>query len=164
MENSIVIRTIQLADNEEIKNIIQDTLLEYNCAIPGTAFYDKSLQNLFAAYQNNKSVYYVALLNGRIVGGCGISPLENANPNICELQKMYIKPIGRGKKIGKTLLLKCLDFAKKTDYSYCYLESFPHMNSAITLYKKNGFKPIETALGNTGHIACDVRMLLNLSQ
>ena len=162
MEDRIEIRTIQASDNEDLKNIIKNTLIEYKSDMLGTAFYDTSLENLFNTYQTKKSIYYVALLDNLIVGGCGISPLEGSDGTICELQKMYIKPEGRGKKIGKKLLEKSLKFARESGYKQCYLESFPHMKKALNLYRKNGFKPISTALGNTGHTACEVRMLLNL--
>jgi putative acetyltransferase len=33
---------------------------------------------------------------GKVVGGCGVAPLENADVSVCELQKMYFAPEIRG--------------------------------------------------------------------
>ena len=117
---------------------------------------------MYEAYLDDKAIYYVALLNGEIVAGCGINVLKNAGPDVCELQKMYMKPKARGKKIGKQLLLKSLDFAKKAEYKICYLETFPDMKAAIRLYEKNGFKKIDAPMGNTCHYSCNVWMTKDL--
>ena len=103
------------------------------------------------AYQESNESYFVAILNDRIVGGAGIKHLSGSDENICELQKMYILPEARNKKVGKELILKCLDYAKKSNYEQCYLETFPQMQSAINLYIKNGFTQNNQALGNTSH-------------
>jgi putative acetyltransferase len=163
MNEIIEIRPIKPMDNDAIKSIIKNALIEFDSDKPGTAFFDKSLENLYEAYQNNRAIYFVALLNGKLIGGCGIDTLENADTNICELQKMYLSPEARGKKIGKKLLVKCLNYAKEANYKQCYLESFPYMISAINLYLENGFKKLDKPLGNTGHTACDVHMLLDLN-
>ena len=75
---------------------------------------------------------------------------------------MYILPHARGEKIGQQLITKCIDFAKKTDYNICYLETFPKMFAAIHLYKKNGFYHLKNALGDTCHYACNVWMQKDL--
>ena len=162
MNNNIVIRVIRKEDNYSLSKIIKTTLEEFDAAIEGTAYTDKETNAMFEAYSNEKSIYYVALFNGEIVAGCGINALQNTEENICELQKMYMSPEARGKKIGKNLLLRCLSFAKKAGYHQCYLETFPNMTSAIDLYKKNGFQNIDHALGNTCHYSCNVWMLKDL--
>jgi putative acetyltransferase len=162
MHNNIKIRVIRKEDNYSLSKIIKSTLEEFDAAIEGTAYTDKETNAMFDAYAGSKSVYYVALLDDQIIAGCGINPLQNVEKGICELQKMYMSPNARGKKIGKTLLSHCLGFAKKAGYNQCYLETFPNMTSAIALYKKNGFYIIDHALGNTCHYSCNVWMLKDL--
>ena len=159
---NVAIRLIQPNDNKVIASIIKSVLTELNYNLKGTAFYDKETDNMFEAYQSKKAIYYVALLNGEIVGGCGVNQLSNEKSTICELQKMYILPHARGKKIGQQLIAKCIDFAKKMDYNICYLETFPKMFAAIHLYKKNGFYQLPKALGDTCHYACNVWMQKDL--
>ena len=162
MNSNIEIRTIQKQDNGALSKIIKSTLEEFDAAIEGTAYTDNETDAMFEAYADEKSIYYVALLESQIVAGCGINPLQNAEKGICELQKMYMSPKARGKKIGKSLLLKCLDFAKNAGYKQCYLETFPNMQSAIALYKKNGFYNINHSLGDTCHYSCNVWMIKDL--
>ena len=162
MNENIIIRKINKEDDPFIAKIIKTALEEFDAAIEGTAYTDKETNAMFSAYTDDKSIYYVALLNDEIVAGCGINPLKEGENNICELQKMYMSPKARGKKIGKELILKCLDFAKKSGYDQCYLETFPNMVVAIELYKKNGFKILDHSLGNTCHYSCNVWMLKEL--
>lgn len=164
MFNEIIIRQIAISDNERIASIIRKVLIEFDGDKPGTAFYDKSLSNMFDAYQNEAEKYYVALLNGEVVGGCGIKQLEQGNSTICELQKMYITPEARSKKIGKKLLDVCLIFARNSAYKQCYLETFSTMNDAINLYRKNGFRQISKPIGTTGHNACNTWLVKDLNQ
>lgn len=164
MFNEIIIRPIARSDNERIASIIRKVLIEFDGDKPGTAFYDKSLSNMFDAYQNEAEIYYIAQLNGEVVGGCGIKQLEQGNSAVCELQKMYISPEVRNKKIGKKLLDVCLIFAQKCAYKQCYLETFSTMYGAINLYKKNGFRHISKPIGTTGHNACNTWLLKDLSQ
>jgi len=162
MNDIIKIRAIQKSDNAIISSIIKTTLEEFNAAIEGTAYTDKETDDMFGAYAEEKAIYYVATLNNQIIAGCGINPLRGGNTSICELQKMYMSPKARGRKIGKKLVLQCLEFAKKEDYKQCYLETFPNMKAAITLYEKNGFYKIQQSLGNTSHYSCNVWMLKDL--
>jgi len=162
MTNKIHIREIQAKDNSAISDIIKSVLTEFNDAIEGTAFYDIETNAMFEAYTEYNSRYFVALLQDEIIAGCGIKPLKDGDAAICELQKMYMKPKVRGLKIGKTLLLKSLEFAKKSGYKHCYLETFPNMETAIHLYVKNGFIQLKQPLGNTNHHACSVWMLKRL--
>lgn len=162
MADKVEIRIIEKEDNTAVSKIIRSTLEEFDAAIEGTAYTDKETGAMFEAYQNKNSVYYVALLNDEIIAGCGIGKLQGGDENICELQKMYMIPKARGKKIGKALILKCIDFAQKAGYQQCYLETFPNMTAAISLYEKNGFIKINHSLGNTSHYSCNVWMLKDL--
>ena len=164
MDEIIEIRPIKFEDNIAIANIIKNTLIEYNGNKPGTAFNDKSLNNMFETYDKKNAIYFIALLNNTLVGGCGINLLDGGESSICELQKMYMSPQARGKKIGKRLLEKCIDFAIKSGFKKCYLATLPHLPAAPNLYSLYGFKNINHPMGNTGHTACDVWMLKELNQ
>ena len=158
----LTIRKIEKQDNKQIAFVIKSVLTELNYNIKGTAYYDKETDSMFEAYQTDNSIYYVAILNDEIVGGCGINPLKDENTSICELQKMYLLPKARGMQIGRKLIDKCIDFATKSSYKQCYLETFPDMHAAINLYKKKGFYQIDHSLGDTCHYSCDVWMIKDL--
>jgi putative acetyltransferase len=155
-------REIQAEDNERVKNIIRTSLTEFDGNRPGTAYYDDDVLNMYEAYLPERSVYFVAEVDGKVVGGGGIQPLKDTDQNICELQKVYIDKEYRGKGIGKKIVQMCIDFAKKSNYDAIYLETFPNMIGAQKLYKKLGFRFIDHALGNTGHKTNEIWMLKKL--
>ncbi|UKN01630.1 GNAT family N-acetyltransferase [Paracrocinitomix mangrovi] len=142
--------------------IIKSTLEELDCAMEGTVYTDDATNHLYDQYLDKRTVYYVAELNGQIVGGSGIGPIANLDKNYCELQKMYLLPSARGRGIGKMLMDKCLEFAKKAGYELVYLETFDSMIDAQKLYKASGFNYLDHALGDTGHFSCNVKMAKEL--
>ena len=158
----IDIREIQEKDNPKIKQVLISVMTEFGVPDHGTALQDEELDNMSNAYTDNKSIYYVVLADNIICGGAGISKLKGTNKNICELQKMYFLPTIRGKGIGSNLITKCLDFAKKSQYNLCYIETMYNMIDAQNLYKKNGFVFIDHPMGDTGHSSCPVWMTLEL--
>ena len=160
--NNIKIREIQKEDNKQIAAVIRHVLIEHNVPKVGTAYADPQLDFMFETYNNQKSVYFVIENNDKIIGGAGISQLENEEATVCELQKMYFLAEARGLGLGTQLMEKCLQSAKDFGYSKCYLETMPYMEAAQKLYKKVGFDYLCTPMGNTGHTSCPVWMLKKL--
>ena len=155
----IIIREIQQKDNQAIANIIRTVLMELGAPKVGTAYADPNLESLFETYQNEKSIYFVVEVDGKIMGGAGIAPLESEVKSICELQKMYLLPEARGLGLAKQLMSKSLKSAQDFGFEKCYLETMPYMESAQRLYTEFGFEYINEPLGNTGHTSCPVWML-----
>jgi putative acetyltransferase len=62
--------------------------------------------------------------------------------------------------LGKALIERCIAAAQRMAYQRCYLETMPNMEAAQSLYKKCGFEYLDKPMGNTGHHACPVWMLL----
>jgi putative acetyltransferase len=155
------IREIKPGDNVELSAVIKDVLIEFGADPKTTMLGDPSLYKMYEYYQFDKAVFFVALMDGKIVGGCGIKKLDGSadEDKICELQRMYLLPEARGLGIGKKLMEICQEKAKEFGYTKIYIESLPQMQSAISLYKKSGFEFIDQPLGNTGHGGCDVWML-----
>lgn len=160
--NSIVIREIQKSDNDRIASVIREVFVSDNYPKTGTAFADKQLDFMFETYDKPKAAYFVVEENGKILGGAGVSQLDNSEENICELQKMYFLKEARGKGIGFQMIQKCLEKAKDFGYEKCYLETLPEMLAAQHLYKKAGFEYLCAPMGNTGHTTCPVWMIKQL--
>ncbi len=158
----MVIRKIVADDNRAIAGIIRNSLLEFNAAKPGTVYYDESTDRLSEVFTAKKSAYFILEINGEIAGGGGFYPTEGLPGDTCELVKMYVSSKFRGKGFGQKLLQKCMEEAKKDGFRKMYLESMPELKNALGMYSKNGFLPISSALGNSGHTGCDVWMMKNL--
>jgi putative acetyltransferase len=159
----INIRIIAEKDNDSLAKLIRNTLKEFGANHPGTVYYDESTDHLFDVLQTPRSIYYVAELDNEIVGGGGIFPTKGLPEDTCELVKMYLFPEVRGIGLGKLLIQKCIDFAKRTGYKNIYLETMPELKQALKTYEKFGFEYIDQAMGNSGHFGCDLWMLLPLS-
>lgn len=155
----ILIREIQQIDNQTIADVIRNVFISDNYPKTGTAFEDPQLDCMFETYDKPKSAYFVIEIDGKIVGGAGISQLQSSDDSICELQKMYFLEEARGKGLGLQMIQICLNKAKELGYQKCYLETLPEMKKAQKLYQKVGFNYIDTPLGSTGHTSCPVWMI-----
>ena len=158
----IEIRKIQERDNEKLAGIIRKTLKEFKADKPGTVYYDESTDRLSELFQADKSVYYVALLDGELAGGAGIFPTEGLPANTVELVKMYLKPEARGLGLGKTLILKCIETAIENGYSRIYLETMAELGKAVQTYVHLGFEQLAEPIGSSGHHSCEIWMLKEL--
>lgn len=154
--STIQIRSVTPQDDAILYQIIRNALKEYGADVPGTAWSDPHLLSMSRWYSGPGIGYWVVELDGVVVGGCGIAPLEGGDDQICELQKMYLSPVARGRGLGKALASAALKHAKRLGYGYCYLETLPNMDAAIALYENVGFSRLQQPLGNTGHHHCDV--------
>jgi len=158
----MLIRPIELKDNQQLALAIRAVLIEMGVPKIGTAYEDKELDEMYETYDANRSRYFIIEKAGDILGGAGIAPLKDGAPNVCELQKMYFMPDARGKGKGKEMIHKCLTFARAQKFDLCYIETMPNMLDAQTLYKKVGFEYIQHPMGNTGHSSCPVWMTKSL--
>jgi len=158
----IVIRPIQPSDNEILAVIIRNTLKEFGANHPGTVYFDDSTDHLYEVFRVDRSHYFVAELDGRIVGGGGIFPTSGLPEDTCELVKMYLLPEARGIGLGRSILEKCLESARKFGFSRIYLETMPELNLALKTYEKLGFTYLCKPLGNSGHFGCDLHMIRDL--
>lgn len=159
---SIIIREIQSKDNVEIAAIVRNVLMEMGAPKVGTAYADPYLDSLSDVYDVPNATYFVIENNGKIVGGAGVKQLDNSDENICELQKMYLLPEGRGLGLGKLLIDTCIEKATEFGFESCYIETMTYMEDAQKLYKKVGFYNLDKQIGNTGHNSCEVWMLKKL--
>ena len=158
----MLIRPIELKDNQQLALAIRAVLIEMGVPKIGTAYEDKELDEMYETYDADRSRYFVIEKAGDILGGAGLAPLKDGAPNVCELQKMYFMPDARGKGKGKEMIHKCLSFARAQKFDLCYIETMPNMLDAQTLYKKVGFEYIQHPMGNTGHSSCLVWMTKSL--
>ena len=158
----IIIRPIDKKDNAEMAEVIRKVLREFKIDKPGTVYTDPTTDNLYELFQIPKACYWIAEVNGEIVGGCGIYPTAELPDGCAELVKYYVASEERGKGIGKKLMEKSFRSAMEFGYTQLYLESLPELDKAVGIYKKAGFKILPAPLGNSGHFACNLWMLKDL--
>jgi len=160
MQESIIIRNIEPRDNVAIAKIIRDSLAEFGANKPGTVYYDESTDHLFELFNSTPgSIYFIAELNGEVVGGGGIYPTDGLPQGTCELVKMYLKTDVRGAGLGGKMIERCLSVAKELGYSNVYLETMPELKKALSVYEKFGFEYLAAPMGNSGHSGCERWMI-----
>ncbi|KRL35335.1 GNAT family N-acetyltransferase [Liquorilactobacillus uvarum] len=158
MSGKITFEEISMADNQELKRIIQESLLEYGNNLPNSTYYDPALNDLFSFYKNiENSKYFVVKEGKKVLGGGGYAPFEKQG--VAEIQKLYLTNDSRGKGVGKKLLTLIENEAKKAGYQKLYIETISNLKEAIGLYRHMGYDEIEKPLAPQSHNACDVLMI-----
>ena len=73
----------------------------------------------------------------------GVACMKSIRDDTCEIKRMYVRPVYRGKKIGRNLLNQLIQDAKEIGYSKILLDSAQFMREAHSLYRSAGFKDIK---------------------
>ncbi len=150
-----LLRPIESRDDPEIAAIIRSVMPEFGAGGDGFAIHDAEVGAMHAAYTRPRCAYFVFEIDGKVVGGGGVAPLEHGEPDVCELRKMYFLPESRGRGAGRAMIKRCLDAAREFGFKRCYLETLTGMDAAQALYRKQGFTPLCAPMGSTGHHGCD---------
>lgn len=159
---TVLIEPIQAQHNSEICKIIKSVGKEFGAIGEGFGPSDAEVDAMSEHYTLDKnSLYLVASIDGKVVGGCGLAPFQGSE-STCELKKLFLLPESRGLGLGKQLTERCLAFAKPQGFSQCYLDTLKSMTSAIKLYESLGFIHLDKPLDGTEHGGCDVWMLKTL--
>lgn len=70
----------------------------------------------------------------------GCVALRRLTEQVCELQRLYVKPAYRGKRIAWQLIAALITAARDAKYSLMRLETVTYMEGAIALYSCIGFQ------------------------
>ena len=162
MENELMLRPIRPADNASLAVIIREVLTEFKANKPGTVYYDPTTDDLYTLFQTPRSAYWVAELDGEIMGGAGVYPTSGLPQGCCELVKLYLKLGVRGRGWGRKLIEQSFETARLLGFTSIYLETMPELGNAVDLYRKCGFTDLSGPLGQSGHFGCDIWMLKQL--
>ena len=151
----MTLRKIEPNDNQQVAELIRKVMTSFQCVGEGYSIEDEEVNDMFSAYNNSRSTFYVITQEEKILGCGGIAPLAGGEVTTCELKKMYFYPELRGKGFGKKLMDRLIEDARNLGYQKCYLETVERMDRANHLYNKYGFEKLNAQAGNTGHCGCD---------
>lgn len=98
---------------------------------------------------------FLASCNGEIVGSAA---LINDGEGVYELAKMAVTKEFRGRGISKLMIERCLSKAAELKARKVSLFSNHQLTTAISLYRKYGFKHVE--VNNSPFTTADVKMEL----
>jgi putative acetyltransferase len=162
MALKVILREIEEKDNPVLAKIIREVFVEHDAPRTGTVFSDPTTDNLYQLFRAPGSTLWIAEVNGKVIGCCGVYHTEGLDDDCAELMKFYLLKEGRGKGIGRKLMQKAVVSARKSGFRKLYLESMPQFSNAIRIYEKQGFKKLGHPLGNSGHVSCNIWMIKEL--
>ena len=108
-------------------------------------------------FPNNYEVLLLAKLGDTPVAACGV---KRVNGRDCELVRLYCRPEGRGRQLGRKLSEVAQAYAQSNGYARLVLSTEPVMKHAVRLYKDMGFVDIENY--TEAPSACSKYMALEL--
>lgn len=127
---------------------VKDLIIEYtkmlNRDLEFQDFNDE-LNHLEKKYTMPNGRIFVAIENDCVVGCVAY---YRHNEIRCEMKRLYVKPEYRHMKIGQKLIETLIDYATRDGYQEIVLDTIQPLQSAIALYKKNGFLEIDAYYHN----------------
>lgn len=142
MNNAITIIRLQPDYDAALAAIIRNRLDEHGLNIPGTAYFDESLDHLSRYYDQPGRAYFVLLKDEKVIGGVGLAAFSGF-PDCCEMQKLYLTKEESGKGLGMRMVRELENAAEKMGFRRIYLETHTNLQAAIRLYEKAGYRRIE---------------------
>jgi putative acetyltransferase len=107
--------------------------------------FEKELQSLHEVYFPPMGCIILAREAEEVLGCIALKPIGEG---ICEMKRLYVRPVARGKAIGKQLVEELIDFAKKSGYKTMKLDTISALKDAIKLYQSKGFVKTEPYVYN----------------
>lgn len=132
----VELRAVERADVPAVIEIVRSSLAEFGLEFGKGAVTDDELFELPSAYADHGGAFWVALIDGAIVGTAGVFPVA---PVTYELRKMYLLPAARGCGVGRRLLDEAIAWVRAVGGTMIVLDTVEAMTRAIAFYEANGF-------------------------
>lgn len=98
-----------------------------------------NIQAHFMDRPGSKSCFWVAELNGALVGCVGAVPTSKYSEDHVELERMFVSPDCRKMAIGARLVGVLEEWAKEAGYTNIYISTLGALTEPNKLYPKCGF-------------------------
>jgi GNAT superfamily N-acetyltransferase len=130
-----VIRPYRPEDRDAVLALVAAVLGEYGFEA-NVGGVQRDLADVERGYGGARAGFWVAELEGAVVGTVAIRPKEGATS---ELKRLYVSRAARGRGVGRALYAHAEAFARAAGYERIWLDSSRRFAEARRLYEKNGF-------------------------
>lgn len=140
---SIIEYSIANAETAEQINSVKELFLEYARSLDFNLCFqnfEKELSELPGDYSSPGGALLLLSIGGKNAGCVALRKIDDRN---CEMKRLYVRTVFRGKGLGKILALAIIEEAKRIGYETMRLDTVPSMKEAIELYRKLSFKQVE---------------------
>ncbi|HVE53042.1 MAG TPA: GNAT family N-acetyltransferase [Ramlibacter sp.] len=124
--------------------------------------FDAEVSGLPGRYARPGGEVLLAWEGGHAVGCVARRALDAER---CEMKRLYVRPAGRGTRLGRRLAQEICEDARAAGFRRIYLDTLPAMTAAQGLYRSLGFLPTEAYTFNpitgTQYFRLDLRPALS---
>jgi GNAT superfamily N-acetyltransferase len=106
----------------------------------GVEDFQRELASLPGVYAPPRGALVLAFESATPVGCGALKPLGR---NRAEIKRIYVRPSARGLGLGRRITRALVNRARDLGYQRVVLDTLPKMTAAITIYRSEGFVPIE---------------------
>jgi GNAT superfamily N-acetyltransferase len=133
---------IVAATSTEHLDQVRSLIRAYQSELPAQiCFPNDEWLNLPGEFAPPNGALLLATVAGQPAGCVGLRPFPLAGA--CEMKRLYVRPMFRGDKVGKALVDRILEVARRLGYSRLRLDTHPEtMQAAVGLYRRFGFKEV----------------------
>lgn len=108
--------------------------------------FDDELAGLPGKYAPPQGRLFLARVDGNVAGCIALRPLE---PGVCEMKRLWVRPLYRGRGVGRALCDRLIDDARQLGYRVMRLDTIGvTMQKAVSLYHALGFREIPAYYDN----------------
>lgn len=107
--------------------------------------FEAELAGLPGSYAEPQGRVLLAEDEAGVIGCVAMRPLQGG---LCEMKRLYVRPAGRGRQLGRQLATAICRAGKEAGYERMRLDTLASMQAALQLYASLGFRPIPAYVFN----------------
>ena len=135
--STVMIRKCQESDQRDVCELVVG-IMAREFPKEAATFPTQDLEDISTSYGQLGEAFFVASINGKIVGTVGV---KQEDKRTALLRRLFVDSRYRREKIGSRLVERAVQFCREVGYEELIFKTTSTMNSAVQLCEKRGFIP-----------------------